>query len=152
MIATLFAAFLLPKMGKLVDKHGPRIVLIYTIILLGIGCMIFGAAANFLMLAFAFGFLRFFGQGSLMLGSANIITQWFDKKRGFALGLMGLGFAISMGLHPPISDFLITTYGWRHAWTSWGGMRNRVAPGGLAVARTLCPLRISGIDLYWKSS
>ena len=59
------------------------------------------------MLAVAFGFLRFFGQGSLMLGSANIITQWFDKKRGFALGLMGLGFAISMGLHPPISDFLI---------------------------------------------
>ena len=120
MIATLFAAFLLPKMGKLVDKHGPRIVLIYTIILLGIGCMIFGAAANFLMLAVAFGFLRFFGQGSLMLGSANIITQWFDKKRGFALGLMGLGFAISMGLHPPISDFLITSYGWREAWVIIG--------------------------------
>ena len=120
MIATLFAAFLLPKMGKLVDKYGPRIVLIYTIILLGIGCMIFGAAANFLMLAVAFGFLRFFGQGSLMLGSANIITQWFDKKRGFALGLMGLGFAISMGLHPPISDFLITHYGWRQAWVIIG--------------------------------
>ncbi len=120
MIATLFAAFLLPKMGKLVDKHGPRIVLIYTIIFLGIGCMIFGAAANFLMLAVAFGFLRFFGQGSLMLGSANIITQWFDRKRGFALGLMGLGFAISMGLHPPISDFLITNYGWRQAWVIIG--------------------------------
>ncbi len=120
MIATLFAAFLLPKMGKLVDKYGPRIVLIYTIILLGIGCMIFGAAANFLMLAVAFGFLRFFGQGSLMLGSANIITQWFDKKRGFALGLMGLGFALSMGLHPPISDFLISSYGWRQAWVIIG--------------------------------
>ena len=82
--------------------------------------MIFGAAANFLMLAVAFGFLRFFGQGSLMLGSANIITQWFDKKRGFALVLMGLGFAISMGLHPPISDFLITHYGWRQAWVIIG--------------------------------
>ena len=116
MIATLFAAFLLPKIGKLVDKYGPRLVLIFTTILLGIGCMIFGAATNFLMLAIAFGFLRFFGQGSLMLGSANIITQWFDKKRGFALGLMGLGFAISMGLHPPISDFLISNYGWRQAW------------------------------------
>ena len=29
---------------------------------------------------------------------------------------MGLGFALSMGLHPPISDFLITNYGWRKAW------------------------------------
>ena len=120
MIATLFAAFLLPKVGKLVDKFGPRIVLIYTVILLGIGCLIFGAASNFLMLAVAFGFLRFFGQGTLMLGSANITTQWFDKKRGFALGLMGLGFAFSMGIHPPISDFLITNYGWRHAWVIIG--------------------------------
>ncbi len=120
MIATLFAAFLLPQIGKLVDKFGPRIVLIYTVILLGIGCLIFGAASNFLMLAVAFGFLRFFGQGTLMLGSANIITQWFDKKRGFALGLMGLGFALSMGIHPPISDFLITNYGWRSAWVIIG--------------------------------
>lgn len=120
MIATLFAAFLLPRMGKLVDKYGPRKILIYTVMFLGIGCMIFGAASNFLMLAIAFGFLRFFGQGSLMLGSANIITQWFDKKRGFALGLMGLGFAISMGLHPYISDFLITNYGWRMAWVIIG--------------------------------
>ena len=120
MIATLFAAFLLPKVGKLVDKFGPRIVLIYTVILLGIGCLIFGAASNFLMLAVAFGFLRFFGQGTLMLGSANITTQWFDKKRGFALGLMGLGFALSMGIHPPISDFLITNYGWRYAWVVIG--------------------------------
>lgn len=120
MIATLFAAFLLPKVGKLVDKFGPRIVLIYTVIFLGIGCLIFGAASNFLMLAVAFGFLRFFGQGTLMLGSANITTQWFDKKRGFALGLMGLGFALSMGIHPPISDFLITNYGWRYAWVIIG--------------------------------
>ena len=37
MIATLFAAFLLPKMGKLVDKYGPRKILIYTVLLLGIG-------------------------------------------------------------------------------------------------------------------
>ena len=120
MIATLFAAFLLPKVGRLVDKFGPRIVLIYTVILLGIGCLIFGAASNFLMLAVACGFLRFFGQGTLMLGSANITTQWFDKKRGFALGLMGLGFALSMGIHPPISDFLITNYGWRYAWVIIG--------------------------------
>ena len=120
MIATLFAAFLLPQIGKLVDRYGPRIILIYTTIFLGIGCLAFGAASNFLMLAVAFGFLRFFGQGTLMLGSANIITQWFDKKRGIALGLMGLGFAFSMGLHPLISDFLITNYGWRNAWVIIG--------------------------------
>ena len=58
------------------------------------------------MLAIAFGSWVFWSR-VVNARSANIITQWFDKKRGFALGLMGLGFAISMGLHPPISDFLI---------------------------------------------
>ena len=55
-----------------------------------------------------------------MLCSSNIVTQWFDKKRGLALGLMGLGFALSMGLHPPISNFLIENYGWRIAWAIIG--------------------------------
>ena len=53
MIATLFAAFLLPRMGKLVDKYGPRKILIYTVMFRGVGCIIFGAASNFLMLAIA---------------------------------------------------------------------------------------------------
>ena len=60
MIATLVAAFLLPRMGKFVDKFGARIVLITTIILLGVGCLLFGAASNFLMLALGFGFFKVF--------------------------------------------------------------------------------------------
>ena len=47
MIATLVAAFLLPRMGKLVDKFGPRIVLITTIILLGFGCFIIWSCIKF---------------------------------------------------------------------------------------------------------
>ena len=85
MIATLFAAFLLPQIGKLVDRYGPRIILIYTTIFLGIGCLAFGAASNFLMLAVAFGFLRFFGQGTLMLGSANIIELYKNFEDIFPL-------------------------------------------------------------------
>ena len=120
MVATLIAAFLLPKMGKLIDANGAPKMLLISVFFVGIGCFIFGASSNFIVLALAFGFLRFFGQGSLMLGSANLTQQWFDKKRGFALGLMGLGFALSMGFHPPISDFLIDKFGWRYAWVILG--------------------------------
>lgn len=118
--ATLAAAFLLPQTGRLVDRFGARLAMIAISIVLGLCCMIFGAAANFLWLAVAFGLLRFFGQGSMMLGSANFVSQWFSRKRGFAMGLMALGFGISMAVHPPLGQYLIDTVGWRQAWVILG--------------------------------
>ena len=119
-LATLIAAFLLPYMGKIIDKYGPRNSLIIISIILGISCIFFGAASNFLMLTVGFGFLRFFGQGSLMLGCANMVSQWFDTKRGFAMSLMALGFGISMAVHPPLSQWLIEQFGWKYAWVILG--------------------------------
>ena len=119
-LATLIAAFLLPYMGKIIDKYGSRNSLIIISIILGISCIFFGAASNFLMLTVGFGFLRFFGQGSLMLGCANMVSQWFDTKRGFAMSLMALGFGISMAIHPPLSQLLIEQFGWKYAWVILG--------------------------------
>ena len=119
-LATLIAAFLLPHMGKLIDKYGSRLSLIIISIILGFSCIFFGAVSNFLMLTVGFGFLRFFGQGSLMLGCANMVSQWFDNKRGFALSIMALGFGISMAIHPPLSQLLIDQFGWKYAWVILG--------------------------------
>ncbi len=121
-LATLAAAFLLPKMGKMVDQYGPRRILFLVTIALGCACLFFGAAANVLWLAVGFGLLRFFGQGSLMLGCANLVSQWFAKSRGFAMSLMALGFGISMAVHPPLAEYLLGEYGWRKAWVIMGAL------------------------------
>ncbi|MBU2533905.1 MAG: MFS transporter, partial [Alphaproteobacteria bacterium] len=121
-LATLVAAFLLPQTGRLVDRYGARKSMIAIVSLLGLFCMFFGASAGFLWLAVAFAMLRFFGQGSMMLGSANFVSQWFSKKRGFAMGLMALGFGISMAIHPPLGQYLISVMGWRSAWIALGVM------------------------------
>jgi MFS family permease len=119
-VATLFAAFLLPYIGRLVDRKGPRWMLFVLVVLLGLACMFFGAASGVLWLAVGFAMLRLFGQGSLMLGCANMVSQWFSAKRGFAAGLMALGFGASMAIHPPLSNFLIDAVGWRMAWVCLG--------------------------------
>ena len=136
-VATLVAAFLLPQTGRLVDRFGARTALMAITALLGVCCMVFGAAANFLWLAIAFALLRFFGQGSMMLGSANFVSQWFARKRGFAMGLMALGFGVSMAIHPPLGQHLIDTIGWRNAW---------VALGILTWVMMLPPLLLLAID------
>ncbi|MGI9413031.1 MAG: MFS transporter, partial [Hyphomicrobiales bacterium] len=119
-LATLAAAFALPQMGRLVDRYGPRRMLAVIAVLLGVVCMGFGAVSGFLWLTIGFALLRFFGQGSMMLGSANLVSHWFDRKRGLAMSLMALGFGISMAIHPPLAQWLVTEIGWRKAWLVLG--------------------------------
>lgn len=118
--ATLVAAFCLPLMGRLIDRYGARHMLTLIAILLGAACMAFGAAAGIVWLAIGFASLRFLGQGSLMMGCVNIVSQWFSKNRGFATSLMGLGFTLSMAVHPPLAQWMIDTVGWRQSWVLLG--------------------------------
>jgi MFS family permease len=120
-LATLVAAFCLPLMGRFLDRVGARRMLAVVALVFGAGCAAFGLAGGMIWLALGFAALRFLGQGSLMLGSSNMVSQWFSQRRGFALGLMALGFAISMAVHPTVAKWLIDLVGWREAWL-WLGI------------------------------
>lgn len=119
-IATLVAAFCLPLMGRKIDRYGPRRMIAIIALLLGCACIAFGAATGIVWLALGFASLRFLAQGSLMMGCVSLVTQWFSKKRGFAMSMMGLGFSLSMAVHPPLAQWLIDTVGWRQSWIVLG--------------------------------
>ncbi len=119
-LATLVAAVLLPQMGRLVDRFGPRRMSLIVVVLLGLTCLAFAGVSSLAWLVVGYGVMRFLAQGSLMLNCANMVSQWFDRRRGFALGLMVLGFAVSMGVHPPLAQVLVDWLGWRQAWVVMG--------------------------------
>lgn len=121
-LATLIAALGLSRMGHLVDRFGARRMMIAVVILLGLACTAFGAAAGVISLSLGFMVLRFFGMGSMMLGASNLVAQWFNARRGFAMSIMMLGFSASMALHPPLAQWLIELVGWRQAWIWLGVM------------------------------
>ena len=118
--ATLVAAFGLPRIGRLVDRHGVRRVLTGVGVALGVAAVAFGAVSGFVLLTLGFAALRFFGQGSLMLCAGNLTSQWFDRKRGLALSLSMLGFSVSVAVHPPLAQWLSDALGWRMAWVVMG--------------------------------
>ena len=120
-VATLAAAFGFPYAGRHVDRHGARRVLAVVALLLGAAAISFGLVNGLVVLALGFAAVRFLGQGCLFLGASNIVAQWFERRRGFALSLVWLGFSASVALHPPFSQWLIETVGWRQAWI-WLGV------------------------------
>jgi MFS family permease len=118
--ATLFAALLLPRLGHLVDRYGSFRLFMAVGGLLGLASIGFGFVTNVYWLGASFATLRFFGQGALMMLCATLVAQWFQRKRGFAMGIMALGFAASIAAHPSISQWLLDEFGWRDAWLGLG--------------------------------
>jgi len=50
------------------------------------------------------------------------VTNWFSRKRGRAVGLLATAFQFSTSFMAPISQFIISTWGWRWTYALLGGM------------------------------
>jgi sugar phosphate permease len=116
MIGTLANAALLQLVGvgRMIDKRGPRLVVLVASILLGITCVLMGFIHSALMLCLGFVALRFFGQGSLSLVSGTMINQWWVKRRGTVRGISGIATSLlALSVLPALVKWLIHAVGWR---------------------------------------
>ena len=120
-VGTLIGGFLLPWTGRLVDRRGVRRTMTAIAALFGIACMFMGTVRGAIMLAIGFTLIRWLGQGSLWLVSANAINRWWVLRRGTAMGLAGvLAAVVGLGGYPWAVDRLIPWFGWRWTFASLG--------------------------------
>ena len=120
-LGTLTAAFGLSYVGILIDRYGVRRVMASVAFLLGASAMLFSTIGNLFGLYVGFTAIRIFGQGSMMLVSNNLASQWFVRRRGLAMSIVGLGFAVGTAAFPPAIQWLIGHQGWRATWVWLGG-------------------------------
>lgn len=120
-LATLAAAFGLTPVGWLMDRFGGRLIITGLTVMLGLASIAFGYIGSLLWLTLGFVAMRFLGQGALMLTCNTLVAQWFNRKRGVALSLSGLGFSAGMAIYPPLTQWAIEQWGWRPTWL-WLGL------------------------------
>jgi len=103
-------------MGRLADRSGIFIPLVFGNVMLGIGYIVAAQAEN--MLTFALAQSLLIG----MLGSAATfgplvadVSLWFEKRRGLAVAVVASGNYLSGTIWPPILTHAIETIGWRQA-------------------------------------
>ena len=111
-----------PFVGKLVDAWGARRVIVPSLVLFAAGLMGFSfLSANlwhFYALNIALGVL---GCGSAIVPYSKVISHWFDRRRGLALGLASIGVGVSSFMMPSVAFALISDAGWRAAYL-WIGL------------------------------
>ena len=115
-VATVLSAVLLPYVGRVVDAVGARKTLPFIAAGLGAGCLYMSSITSLTGLYLAFCIVRSMGQGALSLISVWLVGEWFEKKRGMATAVAGLGGGLSVMTVPILNNWLITRYGWDTAW------------------------------------
>lgn len=127
-ISTLYAAgtavsaVMISLVSRLADRYGPRMMLLVVGFSLGAVCVLMASAHSLVIFVIAFASLRALGQGSMPVNGTLLVANWFARYRARAVSIMGLGFAASTALLPPISRLLIEGLGWREAYAALGLM------------------------------
>ena len=116
MLSTGLSAAMVVAVSRVVDRVGPRIMVVLVGIPFAGACFGMAFAAGVVAFYLAFAGLRALGQGALTINATLLVNQWFVVRRGRAIALMGLGFPLSNAILPPLSRFMIDEFGWREAY------------------------------------
>jgi MFS family permease len=115
------AAVSAPLTGWLIDRYGSRRVILAGTALFGsllLANKAFSGSISHFYLFFLFLGVAMHGVGPVSYG--NIISHWFDRRRGLALGLMMLGIGLGAIIVPSLAQQLIARFDWRSAYATFG--------------------------------
>ncbi len=104
--------------GRLVDRRGARPVIVLGAVVMGLGFIILSVMSHLYL--FYLGYVLI-GAGAGGIGSvpcSAVVSNWFRKKRGTAIGLMSSGIGAGGLVMAPLAGYLIEVVGWRGAYFS----------------------------------
>ena len=91
-----------PVVGILVDRIGPRNVVMVGVAIIGVGVVLFSQTQSLPMFYLSYVVIMLGASGGGWLPMMTVINNWFDKKRTMAMGLGGLGFSMGRFLLVPL--------------------------------------------------
>ena len=115
----LFETWLVPAEGYLVDRFGPRIVVLVGGLLAGLAWILNSYASTLAMLYLA-QIIGGIGAGAVYGTAVGNALKWFPDHRGLATGLTAAGFGIGSALTILPIQHMIATHGYQATFFTFG--------------------------------
>jgi MFS family permease len=116
-LARIVSAAVAPALGVLVDRRGPRLLIVLGTLSLAGGAGILAAAQTGWHVVAGYAVLMAIGGVALGELSADAtVTRWFVRRRGRALAIATMGLSTAGIVIPLPLAYAITELGWRGAW------------------------------------
>ncbi len=127
-LSVLGVTLTVPFIGRLVDHFGARRVILPAVLLFGLSVL----SLSFLSAPLWHFYVIYLLMGVVASGTtpvpySKVISRWFDRRRGLALGLSVAANALSASIMPSLAQALIAWVGWRQAYVLLGLMAMGVA-------------------------
>ncbi len=106
--------------GNLTDRFGPRPVLIFGGLSMGLGLLLTSMVNSLWMGYITYGLGVGIGVACGYVPMVAVVGAWFDKRRTVALGIAVTGIGFGTLLMAPLAAKLIGMYGWRQTYIIWG--------------------------------
>ncbi|MCL4535456.1 MAG: MFS transporter [Bacteroidetes bacterium] len=132
--------FTSPLGGILVDRWGPRRLIPLGALILAIGLFLTSQLQALWQYYIYYGVIVALGITCTgMIPNTTILTHWFQRWRGTAVGLSFAGVGAGMFLIVPGAQYLISNFGWRLSYIALAGLVLAVQPTLNAVFQRLRP-------------
>jgi MFS family permease len=112
--------FFAPIAGWLSDRWGTRTVVAGGGVILGVALALTGQVTSLTQYYLCFGILGAAGIAGMLIPSTTIVTRWFVRSRGTAMGVLSAGGPASAVAFYPLNAALIAMFGWRTALVVFG--------------------------------
>jgi MFS family permease len=106
--------------GWAVDRYGPRIIVLLMSLFTGLSLLLTSQISSPWQLFITYSLLLSIGTGAMHVVLTSTVSRWFEKKRGFALGIASSGAGLGMVVMSPFAAYLISGFGWRMAYIVMG--------------------------------
>ena len=119
-VTNAVGAIAAPYVGRALDKYPLRNVMGLGAVFMAVGFLGLSFVKNELQFYLVLGLFIGFGASSMgNLATSKLVTNWFDRRRGTALGIAAAGVSLSGVIMPYVSAELIENFGWRQGFLAF---------------------------------
>ncbi len=116
----VLAAIAAPRLGRVLDRRGARLVLCLAVLLTGAATMLLSLIQSLLAFYLLFCIARMNFAGPFDLGIYGAVNNWFVARRALAIAIATLAQMVGLVTLPLIAQGAILQGGWRAGWFAVG--------------------------------